>query len=215
MNRLQARVLNISTMAPGTISLEIERAGLEFFAGQEIVIHVGDPPEDRSYSIASGERDENLCLLIRVIPDGLVSPRLAALQPGDIVSFSGPTGSFTLRDPQAPCLLIATGTGIAPFRSFLRTYPELRPIVLHGVRTPVELYWRSEFEPRCAVYMPCISRWPDRPMRVTDALEQISIPLGAHIYICGGHPMIRAAREILLRRGVPPGSIFTEAYFYW
>lgn len=213
--RRESRVISARALAAGTVELTLERAGMTFCAGQEIIVHGSDPQDDRTYSIASGESDDWLILLIRVIPHGTVSPRLAALRAGDPIAFSGPTGSFTLRDPKAPCLFVATGTGIAPFRSFLRTYPDLRPVLLHGVRTPSELYWRGEIEPRCERYLPCISRDPDHPRRVTDLLRELALPEGAHAYLCGGNPMIREARDVLLRRGVPADAIRGEPYYFW
>lgn len=213
--RRESRVVSVRSLAPGTVELTVERAGMPFRAGQEIIVHGSDPQDDRTYSIGSGESDDDLTLLIRIIPHGTVSPRLAGLRAGDPIAFSGPTGSFTLRDPKAPCLFVATGTGIAPFRSFLRTFPDLRPALLHGVRDPSELYWRDEIEPRCELYLPCISRDPDHPRRVTDALRKLTLPAGVHAYLCGGNPMIRDARDILLHRGVPADAIRGEPYYFW
>lgn len=212
--RYTSRVIRNTELAPGTIALEIDRVGLAFRAGEEIVLHGPEPEDDRTYSIASGESDSSLLLLIRIIPEGRVTPRLARLQPGDPISFSGPTGSFILRDPHAPLLFIATGTGLAPFRSMIRSCPGIRPILLHGVRHEPELYFRSELQPRCAQYHACLSR-AACPRRVTDALAALEPDPRADVYLCGGQPMIRDARAALLRLGIPPDRMRAEIYFFW
>lgn len=91
-------------------------------------------PYDRPYSIACGEQDEALLILYRVIPEGKLTPHLITLKPGDPLECTGPFGSFVLHDPARPLVFIATGTGIAPCRGFIKTYPQLNLTVIHGVR---------------------------------------------------------------------------------
>jgi ferredoxin-NADP reductase len=213
--RHQARVLANIALAPGTHELTLERGDFQFRAGEEIVVHGDAHDEDRTYSIASGENEPVLKLLIREIPEGRVSPRLVRAKTGDLLAFSGPTGSFLLRDVARPACLIATGTGLAPFVSMLRTYLAWRPILAHGVRFERELYYRAECEARCAAYIPCVSREGAHPRRVTNALADLALDIGADIYLCGGNPMIRAARALLIARGHPAERIFAEPYFFW
>lgn len=213
--RYRSAVLQNREIATGTIELELTRGGFLFRAGDEIVIHGRSQPEDRTYSLLSGENDESLKLLIRIIPSGITSPRLALLQPGDKLEFTGPTGSFQLRDPERPLWFIATGTGIAPLLSFLRTRPDLRPTVLHGARTHGELYYRDEIEARSEAYHPCVSREHSAPRRVTDALNSLTPPREADIYLCGGQPMINAVHTILDEKQISSDRIVTEPYFFW
>lgn len=213
--RYRSNVIHNVEVADGTFELEMSRGGFLYRAGDEIVMHGRSQPEDRTYSLVSGENDPSLKLLIRVIPDGITSPLLAALKPGDKPEFTGPTGSFQLRDPGRPLWFIGTGTGIAPLLSFLRTRHDLRPTVLHGVRTSAELYYRAEIETRSAAYQPCLSREGGQPRRVTDALKELAPPPEADIYLCGGQPMIQAVRAILLEKNTPPDRIITEPYFFW
>lgn len=53
---------------------------------------------------------------------GVCSNHICDLKPGDDVFLTGPTGAEMLlpEDPEANIIMLATGTGIAPFRSFLR-----------------------------------------------------------------------------------------------
>ncbi|MBW7907903.1 MAG: hypothetical protein H3C50_03150 [Kiritimatiellae bacterium] len=213
--RRRSAVIANRPMALGAFELELSRAHLDFKAGAEIVIHGQEQYEDRIYSLANGERDPTLRLLIRLIPGGVTTPRLAKLVPGDAVEFTGPTGSFLLRDDDRPIWFIATGTGIAPLRSFVRTAPHLRPVVLHGVRQAEELYYRDELEPHCSAYYPCVSRDPKSPQRVTTRLQSLRIPTEATFYLCGSQPMIHDATKILAAHNIPADQIVSEPYFFW
>ncbi|HMP77301.1 MAG TPA: FAD-binding oxidoreductase [Kiritimatiellia bacterium] len=214
--RRHARVLANRPLAPGTHELEFERGDFLFRAGEEIIVHALHADQDRTYSLASGESDPTLKLLIREIPDGAVSPQLVRLPAGAVLDYSGPTGSFVLRDRTRPIWFIATGTGIAPLLSFLRSDPRLRPVVLHGVQRATERYAMAEILGRAEAYHPCLSRDPDHPARrVTDALAELPLSPHADYYLCGGQPMIREARELLLARGIDAARILAEPYYYW
>lgn len=110
-------------------------------------------------------------------------------------------------------LFCATGTGIAPCRAYWRSHPELNLTVLHGVRSPEDLYFRGEFSG--AAYHPFCSReaLDGRTGRLTDALRTLDIPESAHVYLCGGNDMIREAEGILTGRGISFRSIFQEPYY--
>lgn len=210
----RVRVLGQRQLSPTAFELTLERDELTFRAGQLITIHGRDVTEDRQYSIASGEPDDTLQILYRLIPAGVLTPRLVELKIGNIIEISGPYGEFVLRDRSRPIVFIATGTGIAPCRSFVRSYPDLDLTVLHGVRTVDDLFYREEFS-RYAYY-PCVSADDRAPFRgrVTDFSRGYRFPHGAHYYLCGANEMFYEMREILLARGVPPEAIFTEAYYY-
>ncbi len=77
----------------------------------------------RAYSIASAPGDNNrfgLCL--NLVKDGIFSPHLFQMKPGDVVEMLPPLGQFVLRHPDRDAILVATGTGIAPFRSILHAH---------------------------------------------------------------------------------------------
>lgn len=213
--RREARLIENRRLAPGAHELVFTRGDFRFQAGAEIQLHGREPAEDRTYSLAGGEAEPVLRILFRVIPEGSVTPRLAGLAPGAGLAFTGPFGSFTLRDPARPLWFIATGTGLAPLLSFVRTHASLRPTVLHGVRTEEDLYARGELESRCEAYHPCVSQGSGIRRRVTDLLPMLRWPDEAHFYLCGRNDMIQAARALLRERGVPAGQIFHEPYFFW
>jgi ferredoxin--NADP+ reductase len=124
----------------------------------------------RLYSIASSRRGDDgrgrtasLCVKRVIYRDpatgqerrGVASNYLCDLEPGADVAVTGPAGkTFVLpEDSTSNLILVATGTGIAPFRAFLRRIylerPEWTPRAVHlffGVRTAAEFLYREELE---------------------------------------------------------------------
>ena len=213
--RYRGRVVSLNAVGPAAYELTFERCGLSFKAGQCLTVHGPTPQHDRSYTIASGEADEHLKILFRLIPSGKLTPRLVQLRPGDVLEFSGPFGEFTIRDASALIVFVATGTGIAPCLAFLRTRSDLNITLIHGVRFGADLYYRDFLSKRA--YFPCVSR-EDAPGtfrgRVTEFWKTRSWPDGAHYYLCGSNDMIFDMQVLLQQRGVPEQNIFTEAYYY-
>lgn len=212
--RSTVRVVGLGKLSTSGYELTLERGGIQFKAGQLVTIHAPDMLDDRSYTIASGERDEHLQVLFRLIPSGKLTPWLASLKAGDSVDISGPYGEFTIRDPARKIYFVATGTGIAPCRSYVRSHQGLNLSVVHGVRHTEDLFYREEFATHG--YQACVSGEPSEAFhgRVTDYFRRIDIDANAHFYLCGANEMFYEMRDVLEVRGVPPASIFTEAYYY-
>ena len=210
------RVLSNRQLSATGYELKLSRDGADFRAGQLLTVHGADLLHDRTYTIASGERDESLCILYRLIPSGLLTPQLAGLQPGDQLKVSAPYGEFVLRDPARPVVFIATGTGIAPCIAYRRTYPQLNLTVLHGVRSEDDLFYRAELEAGAA-YHACVSGHAGPACfkgRVTACATTLAFPPEAHFYLCGANEMFYEMRDLLEARGIPLANVFTEAYYY-
>lgn len=215
--RYETRVKALQQISPSGYELVLERAGLAFQAGKELMLHGKDPYDDRQYSIASAESDEDLRILFRLIPEGALTPQLVGWKPGDEVAFTGPFGSFVLRDFVRPIVFIATGTGIAPAVCFARSHPGLGMTVLHGVREEADLFYRELFEAE-GPYHPCVSQAPDTDCfkgRVTELLPTLDLAEDAHYYLCGANDMILEVRRLLLEQGISDDDIFSEAYYFW
>jgi NAD(P)H-flavin reductase len=211
-----SRVVALNRLSDTGYELRIERNGINFKPGQLINIHGRNHMEDRSYTVCSGDRDEMLTVLFRLIPGGILTPQLAAMRPGDTIRVSGPYGEFVVRDTLRPIIFIATGTGVAPCRAYLRSHASLNLTLIHGVRVEQDLFYRDEF--KSISYTPCLTR--DETIRdvfhgrVTDYARQNLFPANSHYYLCGANEMIYEMQEILEQRGVDRSSIFTEAYYY-
>lgn len=212
-----AKVLKVRSVAESTYVLTIDRNGFAFEPGQSVTLGVRGEPVNREYSIYSGANDKELEFIIREVKQGTLSPALRKMQPGSEVDLYGPYGKFTLnlKELARPHYLIATGTGIAPFHSYVRTAKdELNYTILHGVREVEECYEAGEYAPKR--YIPCVSKNPGKFFhgRVTDYLNaQPNLNKEAYYYLCGNQQMIHEVYELLLRRNIPANHIFSEAFF--
>ncbi len=197
----------------------------------------------RSYSLASAPGEPLEVLLARV-GEGALTPALFELQEGSSVSVDPkPQGFFTFDyvPPHRELWLLATGTGLGPFLSMLRSGQAFmraeRVILVHGTRGPAELAHREELEalarmrPGAFRYVPVLSRvfepgqLEGRLTRVLGSgeLERLAeAPISAessHFMLCGNPQMVEDATQLLLARGLKrhrqrsPGHITTEKYW--
>lgn len=216
MRSNEYRVLDIQTLSERTFRLRTERPSATIKAGQCFNVGSGNIGVNREYSMYSGAEDPYIDFLIREVEGGMVSPLLGKLKVGNVVEISGPYGEFCLNKavlPQQKYLFVATGTGVAPFHSFVKTYPGLDYSLLHGVRHPSEQYDRADYaEGR---YVACVSQGVvgRQGMRVTEYLRQHPVSPGTVCYLCGNRNMIIEIFEILREQGVSGDHIVTEVFF--
>ena len=187
-----------------------------FIPGQVVKLAIASNHPPRIYSLCSGPDDDNFSVLFDVKDDGLLTPRLAALSVGDSFLASAPYGSFACDG--GPSIFIATGTGIAPFRSMLLGGEAQNAMVVHGAKTPEQCYFDHEFEAMPeGHYFRCISRGKDTGHfegRVTDWLKiQNNLPLDFKYYLCRRALMVVEVRDILIGKGIPYQNIKAEIYF--
>jgi ferredoxin-NADP reductase len=145
--------------------LEFAVEGMDHFAfkpGQFVSLVKEDSRgkmQTRAYSIASAQRANMLDLCVNRVEGGFFSNLLADMEPGQTLSFHGPHGMFTLRQPLTDAIFIATGTGIAPMRGFVEhLFPDNgsslsngRKIwLVYGTRYPTELYYSDFFARKAA-----------------------------------------------------------------
>src|ERR1700690_1513344 len=93
-----------------------------FVPGQWLSIKATTPEGEeitRAYSIASPPINGHVALCLNRVQDGFMSNHLCTLAEGSEITFQGPFGDFILHPPMRATIFIATGTGIAPFRSML------------------------------------------------------------------------------------------------
>ncbi|HLP73780.1 MAG TPA: FAD-binding oxidoreductase [Bacteroidales bacterium] len=210
------KIIQVRTLTESTFVLRFTRGEIIFRAGQRILAGPAGEMDQRDYSIYSGENDDYLEILLKEIPFGNVSVRLRYCKPGDLLQVNGPFGSFV---PEAYDLLsrkfifIATGTGISPFHSIIRSYPGIDYTIIHGIRYRDEAYERREYETKR--YIICTSREAaeGRKGRVTDFLPSFRISPEMLFFLCGNSSMIYDVSHLLKNRGIPPGNILSEIYF--
>lgn len=150
--KLRARIDRVETHAPDVRSFVLvpERPAPRFRPGQflHLAIDPFDPaqhwPESRVFSIASPPSDRQR-LRITVSAAGKFTRRMMGLKEGDQVWVKLPYGDFVVAaDNNGPVILIAGGTGITPFVSFIAGGATAVPIrVLYGVRRSDLLIYRD------------------------------------------------------------------------
>lgn len=235
-------VTGVTTWAPGLFTLSFD-ARPSFRAGQFCTVARRDDAGvcKRAYSIASAP-GAPLELFVVEVEGGRLSPFLARLRPGDALRMRPKiAGLFTLdRVPSGGTLwLVATGTGLAPYVSMLREGAlwerHDHVVLVHGVRTPGQLAYRSELASlagsRPLTVVPVVSRAPEPGLlagRVTTALEEGRLEAAAgrrfsardsHVLLCGNPAMIDemetrlADRGLVLHTAAHPGQVHLERYW--
>jgi len=212
------RVHSIRPLSPSAYVLRLERGELAFEPGQYLTLGLPGSTARREYSIYSGSDDPFLEVLVKQVEGGTVSHQLARLSPGAMLEVDGPFGYFLISEAARgrPLLFVASGTGIAPFRCFARSYPGLDYRLLHGVRSTTETYDRHCYPPDR--YLPCLSReavtaGAGFAGRVTAYLRAHPAEPGTLCYLCGNSEMIFEAFDILKAGGIPGTDLFAEVYF--
>ena len=218
---------------------------LDYIPGQFIQVHfpaADGAPLRRSYSLATrhdhalgpGEAVE---IAVSHLPGGAATALFEALEIGGQVQASGPYGRFCLvpGDSNRRYLLIATGTGVTPYRSMLPDLERLiaergvEVVLMLGARTPAELLYGEEFRafadqhPRFR-FVPCFSRelpGPDHPHAHPDVRqgyvqqhmgEFAPDPASDIAYLCGNPDMVDASITVLKEAGMPMKQIRREKY---
>jgi len=212
-------LVNFRMQNPSTIT---------FLPGQTISLHVGDKL-NRSMSIASVPGDNTHILMCHdVSPMGPGSQWTVNHTVGDTGIFMAPLGIFLLdRDSHRKKILVATGTGVAPFRSMLLDYlPSggTDDITLYwGLRYEDDVYWVGEFEELARTYpnfrfVLTLSRpseaWVGKKGHVTEHVltDEVNLP-GSDFYLCGNKEMIKDMEHKLSEQSVPQGQVYKELYF--
>jgi ferredoxin/flavodoxin---NADP+ reductase len=209
-------ILSVRHLTATAYVLQMTRRGLGFRAGQHLLLGKSGSIHNREYSVYSGEKDDFFEVLIKEVDDGLVSKQLKKLQPGDHVQIEGPLGFFTIDKDyieKGKFLFIATGSGIAPFHSFTRSYPDLNYTLLHGVRKVAEAYEKAHYSKSSHILCTSAEASGDFHGRVTDYLRSHPVSSDTHCYLCGNFNMIHEAFEILEQQGVPAEQVHAEVYF--
>lgn len=226
-----ATLLESREIAPEVRHLVLETQGgkpLHFAPGQFLMLFapLGGVIVKRPYSIASPPDGNRFALCLNRVREGVFSPYLFDLHPGDTVMLKGPYGAFRWHEPPSDSILVATGTGIAPFRSMLKARlpedRECRHTLVFGVRHEYGILYREEFEEMAARYpnfrfLPTLTRpepgWTGRTGRVQrHVLEAVGERRDLQVYICGLWEMVREVREMLLGVGLERSRIHYERY---
>jgi CDP-4-dehydro-6-deoxyglucose reductase len=228
---LRAELIDVREIAPNVRHFVFEIPEVRefyFVPGQFVSLtHYIDGKEiTRPYSIASKPDGNRFDLCLNLVEDGLFSPWLFSLRPGDEIEMSAPLGFFVLRNPQRDAVFVATGTGIAPIRAMLDAWlgqDDARQLTLvFGVRYEYGLLYCEEFEELARKhpnfrFWPTLSRpeaaWTGRTGHVQAHLvEAIGERRDMDVYICGLKAMVDDVRGLLKGMGFDRKQIIYEKY---
>jgi ferredoxin--NADP+ reductase len=186
----------------------------------------------RSYSIASSPREtDHYELFVVLVSEGRLTPHLWTIPAGGRCWIGDRAhGLFTLEKvpPDRDLVMVATGTGICPYVSMLRTHREDPPwrrcVLVHGVRRAADLAYDAELRARAGEdgrfrYVPVVSRDPGSVVglhgRVQVALDSERFPslagfpldpAACEVFLCGNPGMIGSVRELLAPLGFARGT---------
>jgi len=210
------KIISVRNLTDLTFVIRLERNNLQFQTGQFVMLKNLNSPAKREYSVYSGEKDDYLEVLVREIERGKVSGRLKKLKTGAEIEVEGPFGFFKFNPEKFTSqrfLFVATGTGISPFHSFVRTFPELDYQLVHGVRYKEEAYEHTDFHVEKVSLCLSGAAGGDFYGRVTDYLFTQKIDRETNCFLCGNSEMIYEVFDILTGKGIPVGNIYSEVYF--
>ncbi len=228
---MKAKILEFHDIAPEVRHFVFEVPEVEqlhFKPGQFVSFKetINEKKITRPYSIVSLPSGNRFELCLNLVNGGVFTPHLFAMKPGDSLEMGPPLGFFTVRDPAKEAVFIATGTGIAPFRSMAPDYlshPHAKQLtLLFGVRHESTIYYRPDFEALANEYSnfrfwPTLSRpdtaWSGRTGHVQAHLhEAIGGRRDLDVYICGLKAMVDDVRGMLKELGFDRKQIIFEKY---
>lgn len=247
---VQGRVAGKRQWSERLFSLQVEAPEVTFIAGQFARLALPapegskEPMLGRPYSFVNPPQDAPHEFYFNVLPEGPLSPRLSALDAGDpLWLLERANGFFSIPEvPSAAALwCLATGTGLGPFLSILRTPDPWekfeRVILVHAVRHARDLSYPAPIAAIAAAqsgrfsFVPFVSRefHPGALQgRIPEAINDgrleawAGVPLtaeNAHAMLCGNPEMVRDTQTVLEGRGMrrhrrrEPGHYTVETYW--
>ncbi|MGX7695787.1 benzoate 1,2-dioxygenase electron transfer component BenC [Gordonia polyisoprenivorans] len=234
-------IISLERLSESTMRVGIEignRGDLAFLPGQYVNIAVPGTealdadgtgtgqPLRRSYSFANGPHEERLIFMVKLTPGGAMSDYLTdRAQRGDEITFTGPHGSFFLREATRPVLLLAGGTGLAPILSMLRKMHDdnsARKVhLIYGVSTDTDLVALDEIEYFARelsgfTWDHCVS---DPNSSAVNKGYVMTLIRPEHlydgdvaIYLCGPPPMVESVRAHVADAGIEPVGFYYEKF---
>jgi ferredoxin--NADP+ reductase len=247
---VEGRVVAKRRWTERLFSLQVAAPDVTFVAGQFARLALPAAPGakeamlGRPYSFVNAPHSEPHEFYFNVLPEGPLSPRLSALEADDAVwLLDRANGFFVVSElPDSAALwCLATGTGLGPYLSILRTEQPWekfdRIVLVHGVRQAADLSYAETLgaiareRPGRFTFVPMVSRETHRHAlagRIPDAIRDgrleawTGVPLtaeNAHAMLCGNPDMLRDTQALLEQRGMrrhrrrEPGHFTLEAYW--
>jgi len=228
-------IQNVVTELPDTKTINLkwpEAYDIDFKTGQFITVHWLDTPTyNRAFSLSSCALDRGF-YEITVKRDGKMGTRIVDwAKAGDKMGVLPPTGRFLpVYEPNKHLICIAGGSGVTPFRAFVREATrrelETKITILYSVRTTNDIIFNDEFHqmeldnPNFDFYVTCTRLVPEDPWtgrrgRITaDWVKECIHDLPNTVfYACGPNELVEFAEALVLRDlGVPKAQMKIEKW---
>ena len=219
----------VQAISESTIHFSIrlhQPAALDFLPGQYVNVSIPGTTLTRSYSFSSPPGTEQVSFVVRNVPNGRMSEFLSKqVHIGQEMRFSGPYGSFYLREVKRPILMLAGGTGIAPFLSMSDVLAKTgfsQPVrLVFGVTNDTDLTALEQLDAIAAqhpqfTYRTCVAATGSSHPRkgyVTQHIETEWLNAGdVDMYLCGPTAMVDAVKNWLNEAGVKPAGFHYEKF---
>ncbi|QQR54848.1 FAD-dependent oxidoreductase [Candidatus Peregrinibacteria bacterium] len=233
MQKFQAALLRALPLTQDVVQYDFSWTDIavEFKSGQFFMLQVEDAQGkvSRAYSVASSPSNKDFfSLCVKLLPDGRGSALLRGLKPGESASFMAPFGHFFVNDAgftsAKDIVMVATGTGLAPFMSML---PDLfekgfsgKIDLYFGVRHEADLFYvdelraweaaHSHFKAHVSLSQPS-ETWTGLKGRVTEFLNELAYDK-VQVYICGNGDMVKGVKTSMQEKGVPKEDLHWEQF---
>jgi len=240
-NAFELVLKSAKEITPQVLHMVFARADgrkLNFIPGQFITFHLphGEKLARRSYSIATipGSKDE-IEIAAAYYEGGIASELLFNLQPGQSLTTTGPFGRLILKDEVEQLrryILVATGTGVSPYRSMLPALAErltaqsnLHIELILGVRSRDYLLYGEDFiqfakdhdqfnfRAQYSRQMPDDQQAYEYSGYVQETFDALQLnPDHDIVYLCGNPNMIDDSFALLQEFGFDVRSVRREKY---
>lgn len=246
------RIEQLHRWSSSMCSLRITRPpGFHFQPGHYVRLGLPLPEEKtpgatvwRPYSIVSSTADTELELLITLLPEGALTTQLARCAVGQPLALESAALGFFVASQLSPgenLWMLATGAGLGPYVSLLRTPESLKcfsqMVLVHSVRHAAELAYADELSALatasngCLHYLPIVTREANATQlqgRIPVLLEAgrlqaeanvALLPENCRVMVCGNPDFTADMRKLLTVRGFEPcrrglaGSMLFENYW--
>ena len=232
---VEMRIESVTTELPDTKTLRLlwpEGYDVDFKTGQFITLFWPDTPAyKRAYSLSSCALDRGF-FEVTVKREGKMGTRIVDwAKTGDTLSVLPPTGKFLpVYEPDKHLICIAGGSGVTPFRGFVREATrrqlETKITVLYSVRTTNDTIFDEEFRgleqenPNFNFYVTCTRLAPEDPwtghrgrIDARWVKEHVHDLPNTVFYACGPNELVEFAEELVLHElAVPKAQMKTEKW---
>lgn len=239
-HQFKVELIASTMLTPSVVELTFARTDnqvFRFIPGQFITFllpHASGKTVPRSYSLASSPDESNkFAIAIAPVEGGFATQIFFNLKIGDTLHCVGPKGRFILHEADKPAqyILVATGTGVAPYHAMLPTIAKrleadnkLKATLLLGVRYTHDLLYADDFISFAKTYKrfqfisylsradPLTTSYASTGY-VQSAFKELDLnPLTDLIYLCGNPYMIDDSIEQLEKIGFHQQNIRREKY---